>query len=703
MSLTLFPRPELAAWPDKTGGLTEQILLLRRRWLTFLLAALLVPGLAWDVLSLVGAKYTAIGIMLYDPVEAAPPGNLPPDLGALVSDAAVTSQAAIITSLPAARVLAARLDLADNKVFNPRPRWHLPRWWPRRALATDPDALANRVRAALNVAVPPDSHVLTVAFTSPDAALSAAAANMAMQIYLDRERDQAFADVTGAETWLAGHEAVLETALDATEAGLTQARAAAGIVSGQQVSLTTETASRLAASLVDAKAQLAMAQARLAAAGTAGGADAAGAEIAPNVLPLRKEAADLTAQIDSLAGRYGSDYPELASDRAQLAAINAALDDETAREVASARADVAADTAQVASLSAAVAAARAQSQTQDADSAPIRALEQKESAQKAMLQNMQLQADQLAQQAALTKTDARVLSAAAPPLDPGSPKRAQILAAAVVLGLCLGLLLVQLAEHLDTSFASGGALRAATGLACLAMVPEIKHPLIAPLTAPLSLFSEQMRALRTGLILEGGPQVVAVTAARPNEGKTTLSVALARALAASGLKVLAVDGDVRQPSFDAVFASAGAPGLTDVLAGLSGLDDVILKDGRSALDVLPVGTQTADALSLFLSPRLSTLLEALRGRYEVVILDVPPAFALAEARILARLADAALLCVRWGKTPSRVVQAAILMLREAHVNLAGTALTRVNPRRHRQSGFADAEMYHARYGGYFRR
>lgn len=167
--------------------------------------------------------------------------------------------------------------------------------------------------------------------------------------------------------------------------------------------------------------------------------------------------------------------------------------------------------------------------------------------------------------------------------------------------------------------------------------------------------------------------------------------------------MLAVDGDVRQPSFDAVFASAGAAGLTDVLAGLSELEDVILKDGRSALHVLAAGTQTADALSLFLSPRLSVLLEDLRRRYEVVILDVPPAFALAEARILARLADAALLCVRWGKTPSRVVQAAILMLREAQVNLAGTALTRVNPRRHRYSGFADAEMYHARYGGYFRR
>jgi succinoglycan biosynthesis transport protein ExoP len=92
----------------------------------------------------------------------------------------------------------------------------------------------------------------------------------------------------------------------------------------------------------------------------------------------------------------------------------------------------------------------------------------------------------------------------------------------------------------------------------------------------------------------------------------------------------------------------------------------------------------------------------LRTEYEMVLLDVPPAFALAEARILARLADAALLCVRWGKTPSRVVLASITLLLEAQVNLIGAALTRVNARRHKNSGFPDAEMYQPRYGGYFR-
>jgi len=704
MSVSLIPRPELPAWPAARGPgtLDEQFLLLRRRWLSLLLTLLLIPAASWMALTLLGPRYTATGIILYDPVDAAPPGDLPPDLGARIQDAVVASQADIVSSLPAARALAAQLNLAADPEFNPalrHPFWS--RLLPSKPRKPDPDAVPDAVRQALAVTIPPGSNVLTIAFTSTDPNLAAAAANAAMQIYLDNQRDQAFADLTSEESWLAGHESDLQAQLDATESALARARAAAGIVTGEQVSITTETASRLAASLVDARAQLAMAQARLISAGN-GDAAAADAAVAPDLMPMRAEAADLTAQTDALAREYGPNYPDLVADRAKLAAINAALGAETGRELATAKAEVAADAAQVATLAAAVTAAKSQSQAQDADTGPIRTLEQRETEQKALLQNMAIQADQLAQQAALTKGDARILSAASPPDAASAPRPVRIMAASVVLGLCLGVLLVQLEEHLDTSFRSGGALRAETRLACFALVPEIAQPMRVPLTAPLSLYAEQLRALRTSLMATGDPRIIAITAARPGEGKTTLTVALARALASQGLNVVAVDGDVRQPSFDAIFRLGGAAGLTDVLAGHARLDDIVLQDPESPLHVIAAGAQTRDALSLFLSPALPALLAALRQQHDIILLDVPPAFALAEARVLARLADAALLCVRWGATPRRVVLAAMLLLHEAQVNLVGATLTRVHPRRHKNSGFPDAEIYQPRYGGYFR-
>jgi len=707
MSLSV-SRPDLPAWPlAAQAPLAEQLLALRRRWRLICAAGALVPLFALVFLCLMQPRYTATGILLYDPAGAAPPGGATALLDDRDEDAVVASQSAIITGLPVARAIAAQLNLAANPGFNqpllraPLPLWlseYLPAAWQTKP-ELGPDAAALAVRQALRVTVLPNSRILVISFTGGDPALAAAAANLAMNLYLTQQREQGFDDLVNAQSWIEEHAETLQAQLDQTETELAKARAAAGVVTGTQGTLTSETASRLAASLVDARANLAMAQARMAAA--AGDSAAANAAIAPNLLPLRKEQADLAAQVQSLAGQYGGAYPDLLSARTQLAAITGEIDAETARELDAAKAEVAADQAQVATLSSALNAAREQSQAEDEETAPIRTLEQRADANRAMLQTMTLQAGQLAQQSALTKPDARIISAAFAPAAPDSPHRALVLTAAASLGLCLGLLLAGFFEALDTSFRSGADIRAETGLRCFALVPETAQPMNAPIDAPFSLFAEQMRALRTGLEFSGAARVVAITAARPGEGKTTLTIALGRALAAAGLRVVAIDGDIRQPSFDPVFASGGAVGLTDHLAGLATMDAILQRDTLTPLQVIDGGTQGRDALSLFLSPALPELLEKLRTRYDVILLDVPPVFALAEARVLARVADATLLCIRWADTPRRVVRAAVTMLQEANVKLTGAVLTRVNPTKHGNSGFPDAEMYQPRYGGYF--
>ncbi len=706
------PKPE-PPWPETLSApaLLDQIMALRRRWRLIFLATLLVPGLAGIGLLKMPTHYTATGILLYDPADAAPPGSSPEIEGANATDedAITASQTAIITSSPAVAALVARLDLTARPEFNAALRH--PSWLARRlAYFRKPPASAQSnvvlaAQQALAVNVLAGSRILSVSFTSCDPTLAAAAANLTMQLYLEHQRAQSFAQLGDAQNWLEGNALTLQTQLDRTETELASARAAAGIIPGAQANLTTEAASRITASLIDAQANLAMAQARLSSAAN-GDAAAANAAIAPSLQPLRKEQADLSAQVQSLEQQYGPDYPELVSARTSLTAIDSEIAAETGRELEAAQAEVAADKAQVASIASALNGARAESEAQDVEATPIRALQQHEDAERAMLRSVTLQADQLAQQSALTRPDGLILSEASVPETPSSPRRALVLGAALALGFCLGLMLAGLADALDTSFRSGGELRREIGLACLALVPEIPAPRDAPITKPFSVFSEQMRALRTGLGLATeigtGSQVISITAARPDEGKTTLTVALGRALALSGLRVIAIDGDIRQPSFDAIFYTLGAPGLTDHLSGLSSLDEIILPDRRSELSVIGAGTQVREALSLFLSPRLPAMLAQLRNDYDVVLIDVPPAFALAEARVLAGLADSALLCVRWGKTPRRVVRAAITLLFEAGVNLAGVALTRVNAVQHGRSGFPDAEIYQPRYGGYFR-
>jgi succinoglycan biosynthesis transport protein ExoP len=116
--------------------------------------------------------------------------------------------------------------------------------------------------------------------------------------------------------------------------------------------------------------------------------------------------------------------------------------------------------------------------------------------------------------------------------------------------------------------------------------------------------------------------------------------------------------------------------------------------------VIPAGQLEVNALSLFMSEAMARLLQELRAQYDLILLDAPPAYAMTDARVIAGMAEATVLCVRWHSTPLGVVRDALGLLEEAQASVAGVALTRVDMRAHVRSGYA--EVYRPRYGGYFR-
>jgi Mrp family chromosome partitioning ATPase len=120
------------------------------------------------------------------------------------------------------------------------------------------------------------------------------------------------------------------------------------------------------------------------------------------------------------------------------------------------------------------------------------------------------------------------------------------------------------------------------------------------------------------------------------------------------------------------------------------------------MDWIPSGKGEANALGLLMSATMARLLQSLRDDYDLVLLDTPPAEAITDARIVAGLADATLFCVRWRATSRHVALHALELLEEAHAIVVGAALTQVDINAHLRSGYADAEVYHPRYGGYFR-
>ena len=114
------------------------------------------------------------------------------------------------------------------------------------------------------------------------------------------------------------------------------------------------------------------------------------------------------------------------------------------------------------------------------------------------------------------------------------------------------------------------------------------------------------------------------------------------------------------------------------------------------MDVMQAGRIGSDLPDRFLSDTMARMLAELRGEYDLILLDSPPVQAIAEARILAGIADATLLCVRWCATPRPVVQHTLELLEEANAHVVGCVLTRVDALAHVRSGYADADVYHRR-------
>jgi capsular exopolysaccharide synthesis family protein len=267
------------------------------------------------------------------------------------------------------------------------------------------------------------------------------------------------------------------------------------------------------------------------------------------------------------------------------------------------------------------------------------------------------------QKIGLAFPNSRLVAPAIAPYKPSFPPTALILALGIIVGLGLGICGAVLREHIVGGFVSAEQLEAITGLTVPSVIPfwSKGKPHDAILSSPFSPFSEALRRLRVGLEnqLPVKPStVVLVTSTQPNEGKTTMAVALARTMAASGRRTLLIDCDLRHPAVDRLIEiSAPAKLLTFLLSPPSPADlrTAVARDNRGGIDVL--GTESSKhASDVFLaSSEFTRLVEVAKSCYDMVIIDSPPIGYVIDANVISRLCDGIVYVVRYATTNQRDV------------------------------------------------
>jgi capsular exopolysaccharide synthesis family protein len=318
-----------------------------------------------------------------------------------------------------------------------------------------------------------------------------------------------------------------------------------------------------------------------------------------------------------------------------------------------------------------------------------------------------------------------------------APQAAQRGMIGLLLGVVIGLVLAFIAETLDTSIGAIQDLEELLETPVLGVIPEVDprsedsgrangaergegatdHFTFLPtIFAPRSPIAEAIRGLRTSLllrILDRDVKTLVVTSAGQAEGKTTLALNLALAMAQLGKKTLLVETDLRNPSIRHILGIRRDPGVTDVVLGSAslaesalnfadlmlgkpGMESLLDSPGTDNFFVLPSGRRAPNPSELMASHGFAALLAEARERYDCVILDSAPVLSVSDATVLASQVDGILCVVRVGRVPRAALRRAKSLMDGTKTPLIGVCLNGV--RAEASPDFHELSYYKYYYG-----
>jgi exopolysaccharide transport family protein len=579
------------------------------------------------------------------------------------------------------------------------------------------DSAARNFGKRLTVEQVGRSYVISLQFLSEDPAKAARIANAMAEEYLASQVQEKYAAADRATKWLSEKIEELRGQVLAAEAKIVEYRSNNNLVNTSAENPLTLQFFQLNTQLALAQAERAEAEARLSQARSM--LNSSGAETAALVLGsplmdnLRTQETELMRELSEMSSVYGERHPVMVNLRSELGSIRSKMQDEVRRIVQDFENEVSVASAREQELINSMNRLRGDAARADLAGVELSALEGEVTTNRDLFTAFLTRFREIVEQQGLEEADAKILSAAAVPNGPSHPKVMLLTTIAFGASLVLGVLLVFLIERWDADygFRSADEIQATLGARALALVPDLSRRETQGAAAedyilqkPHSAYAEAVQRIRTSLFLadsERPPKTILVTSSVPLEGKSTIAASLARQSAASGLKVILIDADLRRPRLHEVMGFPNENGLSEVLTGRANPEVAIRRDEKSGLDFLPAGTGVASPPDLFRSSTMKILLEETAAYYDLVIIDTPPIAAVSDSFTLSSLVDKAIYVLRWEQTPRNVALAGIRQLAEAGADIAGIVLSRVDLKKHARYSYADSGYYRGSYQKYY--
>ncbi|MCB1704393.1 MAG: polysaccharide biosynthesis tyrosine autokinase [Halioglobus sp.] len=573
-------------------------------------------------------------------------------------------------------------------------------------------AVINRFMSQLSVEPVEFTQLVVVSFESTDRKLAAEIVNTLARVYIQSQLDAKLQSTREAGNWLTGRLQDLKAKLDASQQALQSYRDREEILDmagGQTVDA--QELNELTTRLGDAR------RVRIGAENVyreLGGSASYSVEQLmqmpvvlqhPLVQSLAQNHTSAQQEVANLAKRYGPEHPKMMAANTRAESAEHELKQQVMQVAAGIEKEyrVAQRNEQI--LLEQLAAVKDEVATSNRKQFRLRELEQQVEADERLYEMFFNRAKETSETLGFQSAHARVVERATPPISPIKPNKRNIVLIAFLVSALVGIGLAILRDMLDNTLKSPDEVVERLGAPLLGVLPDIKvakgssGPYLGYLEDNQSAFAESIRSVRTGLMLTGleNPhRVTVVTSTNPGEGKSTVAINLAAALAQMET-VLLIDADLRRPSVAAAFKlPSGAPGLSNVLGLSAQLHDCVQKTD-AGFDVLPAGILPPNPQEMLATAQFRTLVQELAQQYDRIVIDSAPINAVSDSLILATVADSLVYVAKADETPLTLVLKNINLIKHSNLPLTGVVLNRLDTRKQRAYGTGS---YYGTYEGY---
>jgi succinoglycan biosynthesis transport protein ExoP len=577
-------------------------------------------------------------------------------------------------------------------------------------------AAIGRLQSHLKISRAGLTYVMNIGFRSHNPQRAAQVANAVAEAYINDQLDAKYQATRRAGDWMRDRIKELRDQSTNAERAVVDFKAKNNIVAAGGRLMNEQQLSELNTSLIQARAQTAEAKAKLDRIEEilrSGGEvpDATVTDSLRNevITKLRSQYLDYSRKAAEYSAKYGSSHLSVANLHSQMREIRKVIFDELGRIAQTYQSDYEIAKAREGSISKSLADIVSVSQTANQAQVSLRELESSAHSYRALHDNFLQRNMESVQQQSFPITEARLITTATPPMAPSNPRTMLVLMVAAAGGVIVGSGLGLLRDIADRVFRTSDQVASILHTDCIAVVPKVKGPVTlrpcqpridyaglehriikrdqsmfwAVIDAPISRFAESIRAIKIAADLNGavnGSNVLAFTASLPNEGKSTIAMALAQSIADVGGRVVVLDADLRNPGLSRKLIPEAKVGLLEVLANRVRLEDALCVDPDTRLAFLPavVNERMAHSSEVLASADTKILLEQLRLSYQYIIIDLPPLAPVVDVRGMTHLVDSFVFVIEWGRTKIDVVERALRTAPGVYDNLLGVVLNKAD-------------------------